>query len=190
VKNVKRKTVLISTVALMTVLVASSMIAATQAWWWRPLTPNEEYIRYDLYSVPAEGEVIYIDDSGAPELIIVESTDTIIEGNLTIGGQVYTYPEDFDYEGITYGEINALTGEGESRIEKTFIFNLPANPTLKCWAVMHFTGFTALDEGEPAEISTEGEFQLTGTKQFATVEGFGIIQNLHHFGFIKGWPLP
>jgi len=186
----KKKTLSICIIVLATVLIASSMIAVSQAWWpfFKP-----EYVGYDLIQVMGDGELINMDASGAPERIITESTDTMTEGTLTIGDHVYTYPDDFDYKGNIYFEFNAITGEGLARIEKTLIFNLPGKPTLKSWLLVHMTGII-LDPvtGEvvdPDNIQSSGEFKLTGTGRFAQVEGFGIEKATHHFGFIKGWPL-
>jgi hypothetical protein len=190
----KRKTLLISIVALATVLMASSILAISQAWCpIKPIKPKPEFIGYDFRQVPGAGEITYIDASGAPELIIMESTEGILEGTLTIGDQVYTYPEDFDYNGMLHTEFNAITGEGFARAEKTFIFNMHGKPILKSWLVVCITGlFIDPETGElidPENMHSEGDFKLTGTKRFASVEGFGLEKDAHHFGFIKGWPL-
>lgn len=92
----RKKPLLISTVALTAVLVASSMIAVSQAWGWGR---KPEYIGYDLTQITGPGETTYVDASGAPELIIIDGTETAIEISITIDDQVYTYPENFDYEG-------------------------------------------------------------------------------------------
>jgi hypothetical protein len=185
----KRKTLLISIVVLTTVLMASSMIAVSQAWW--PFH-NPEYVGYDLRQVMGGGEIIYTDPSGAPKLIIIEATDTMSEGTLTIGDQVYTYPDDFDYNGIAHIELNAITGEADVRLEKTFTFKMHGKPTLKSWVVLRTTGYIpdpVTGVVDPENLHSEGVFKLTGTGRFALVEGFGLEKDTHHFGFVKGWPL-
>jgi hypothetical protein len=186
----KKKTLSICIIALTAVLMASSMIAVSQAWWpfYKP-----EYVGYDFIQVMGDGELISMDASGAPELIIMESTDTMIEGTLTIGDKVYSYPDDFNYRGTIYMELNLITGEGLARIEKTLTFNVPGKPALKSWLVIHMTGLmfdpVTGEIADTENIQSEGDFKLTGTGRFAQVEGFGIEKATHHFGFIKGWPL-
>lgn len=185
----KRKTISIPIALLATVLMASSMVAVSQA--WGP-NPKLEYVSYDLQQVPGPGETTYVDASNAPELIIMEATETAIEVVITIDDEVYTYPDDFDYEGKTHIEFNAITGEGLARVEKLFIFNLPGKPVLKSWLVLRITGLImnpATGQIDPENVHSEGEFRLAGTRRFATVEGFGLVEDIHHFGFIKGWPL-
>jgi hypothetical protein len=184
----KRKTLLISIVVLATVLMASSMIAVSQAWW----KPKPEYVGYDLRQVIGGGEITYVDATGAPELIIMEATDTMSEGTLTIDDQAYTYPNDFDYNGIAHIELNAITGEADVRLKKTFTFKMHGKPTLESWAVLHTTGYIpdpVTGVVDPENLHSEGVFKLTGTGRFALVDGFGLEKDTHHFGFIKGWPL-
>lgn len=85
-------------------------------------------------------------------------------------------------------EFNAITGEGLARVEKTFIFNWPGKPILKSWATLHVTGLS--QPPDPENVHSQGQFTLTGTRRFRSVEGLGLVDDLHHFGFIKGWPSP
>ncbi len=185
----KRRTVLFSIAALTTILLASSMAAVTQAWWpWN----KPEYVAYDLRQIRAPGPTTSIDNSSFP-IIIADSSDTIISANLTIGNHVYTYPDDFTYNSTIHIERNALTGEATVTGHKIFVFNLPGKPTLESWLVLRMTGLifdpNTGQPVDPTKIHSEGQFKLTGTGRFASVDGFGLEQDDHHFGFIKGWPL-
>ena len=174
----KRKPILTVASILLALLATLSLIALSQA------QPKSEFVTYDLKQIPAPGETISTDTSNYP-IVKSESTDTMVEGTITIGDNMYTYPDDFEYESRIYSEINVETGEGTARLEKTFTFNLPGNPKLKSWLVITMTGL--IQPVNPENIHTQGEFKLTGTKQFSLVEGFGLENNGHHFGFIKGW---
>jgi hypothetical protein len=186
----KRKRVLISIVALTTILLVSSMVALTQAWWpWsRP-----EYVTYNLRQIRASSPIANIDNSSFP-IIIADSSDVMIAGNLTIGDHVYTYPNDFTYNSTLHVERNAITGDGIVTGHKIFVFfNLSGKPTLESWLVTRISGYifdpNTGQPVNPANMHSSGEFKLTGTGMLSSVDGFGLEQDDHHFGFIKGWPM-
>ena len=198
----KRKTILIVTVSLLMVLSASSIIAISQAWW--PIKPKSEYVGYDLKVVYGPVTVTYVDASGAPELVIVEHIiEDASECTITIDDKVYSYPNDFDITVTHHVELNALSGNGLVRTVGTFTFTLPGRPTLTFLAVARITGFLQTPDGKfinPEDFRGQGDFELTGTKQFNKVEGFGLgdtvfhppeytNQHVHQIGYIKGWPL-
>ena len=197
-----RKNILILTISLLTLLVASSAIAVSQAWW--PHISKSEYVGYDLKVVYGPVTVTYVDASGAPELVIVEHIiENASECTITIDDEVYSYPNDFDIAATHHIELNALTGNGLVRTDGTFSFKLPGRPTLAFWGVARITGFLQTPDGtliNPEDFRGQGEFELTGTKCFSKVEGFGLgdtmfnppeytNQYVHQIGFIKGWPL-
>jgi hypothetical protein len=197
---VKRRTILIVTVALLMVLSASSIIAISQAWW----KPKPEYVGYDLKVVYGPVTVTSVDASGAPELVIVEHIiETAVECTLTMDDKVYSYPDDFSISVAHHVELNALSGNGLVRTVGTFTFKMPGKPTLTYWGVARITGLWQTPEGtlvNPQDFRGQGEFQLSGTKLFNKVEGFGLgdtifnppeytNQYVHQIGFIKGWPL-
>ena len=198
----KRKIMLIVAVSLLMVLSASSIIAVSQA--WRPINPKSEYVGYDLKVVYGPVTVTYVDATGAPELVIVEHIiKNASECTITIDDKVYSYPDDFDITATHHIELNALTGNGLVRTECAFTFKLPGCPTLMFWGVARITGFLQTPDGtliNPEDFRGQGEFELTGTKRFSKVEGFGLgntmfnppeytNQYVHQIGYIKGWPL-
>ena len=200
--KVKRNIMLIVAVSLLMVLLASSIIAVSQAWWKVKTKPA--YVGYDLKVVYGPVTVTYVDASAAPALVIVEH---IIENaskcTITIDDKVYSYPEDFDITATHHMELNALTGNGLVRTEGAFSFKLPERPTLTFWGIARITGFSQTPDGtliNPEDFRGQGDFELTGTKQFNKVEGFGLgdtilnppeytNQYVHQIGYIKGWPL-
>jgi hypothetical protein len=196
---VKRKNILILTVSLLMILSASSIVAISQAWWRKP-----EYAGFDLKVVYGPVTVTSVDASGAPELVIIEHViESAEECTVTIDDKVYSYPEDFDITVTHHVELNALTGNGLVRTVGTYIFKLPGRPTLTFWGVARITGLWQTPDGtliNPEDFRGQGDFELTGTKRFSTVEGFGLgntifnppeytNQYVHQIGFIKGWPL-
>jgi hypothetical protein len=198
--KVKRRTILVVTVALLMVLSASSIIAISQAWW----KPKPEYVGFDLKVIYGPVTITYVDASGAPELVIVEHIiETAVECTVAIDDKVYSYPDDFDISVTHHVELNALTGNGLVRTVGTFTFKLPGKPTLTYWGVARITGLWQTPEGtliNPQDFRGQGEFQLSGTKLFNRVEGFGLgdtvfnppeytNQYVHQIGFIKAWPL-
>jgi hypothetical protein len=187
VEKLKRKNLLISVVALTAILLASSMIALTQAWSYRTWS---EYVTYDLKQVSGPSVIISMDNSGFP-IIVAESSGSMTTGNITIGDKVYYYPDDFTYNDTTHVERNAITGEAIARVHKVFTFNIQGHPTLESWLVTSMSG-VIIDPNtgqpvNPANIHTDGQFRLTGTGRFALVDGFGLEKDFYHFGFIKGW---
>ena len=189
-------------VTLGVLLSTSSIIAVSQA--WGPKKPSREYVGYDFKVVYGPVTVTYVDASGAPNLIIVEHfVDSAVEATLTIDDKTYSYPGDFDIAVTHHVEFNALTGEGLVRTVGTFTFKMFGQPTLTFWGVARMTGFWQAPDGtlmNPEDFRGQGQFELTGTKRFIKVEGFGFgdtmfnppeytNQYVHQIGFIKGWPL-
>ncbi|HDQ06037.1 MAG TPA: hypothetical protein ENN36_04865 [Candidatus Bathyarchaeota archaeon] len=203
----KRKTVLVLTVGLLTVILASSFIATAQAWWFK--NSKSEYVGYTLELVNYEGELTYVDSSGAPNLVIFEGVSgDIVECTVTIDDKVYTYPDDFSYSHSYHMEFNAMTGEGFTRSEAVLTFNGRGHPTITVWAVSRVSGLRIYANGTyvaPEEVKYEGRFELSGTRHFNSdkgtgVEGFGLdethllpptyTQNyIKQMGYIKNWPL-
>ena len=198
----KRKTTLVLTMALLTVLSASSIIATAQAWW--PHKPKPEYVGYTLELINYEGALTYIDTSGAPSLIIFEGVaGEIVDCTITIDDTVYTYPDDFNYNHSYHLEFNVITGEGFARSESTLTFKWPGHPTITTWAVSRVSGVRIYPNGTyvaPEEVKYEGTFEISGTKQFSSFEGFGLdetylmppdykLNYIKQMGYIKGWPL-
>jgi hypothetical protein len=194
--------ILLLTITLGVLLSTSSIIAVSQA--WGPKKPSREYVGYDFKVVYGPVTVTYVDASGAPNLIIVEHfVDSAVEATLTIDDKTYSYPDDFDIAVTHHVEFNALTGEGLVRTVGTFTFKMFGQPTLTFWGVARMTGFWQAPDGtlmNPEDFRGQGQFELTGTKRFIKVEGFGFgdtmfnppeytNQYVHQIGFIKGWPL-
>ena len=187
--------------ALTALLLASSMIAISQAWWF--VKPKPEYVGYDFKVIFGAPTITSVDNSGAPELVIVESAPSIVDCNVTIDDKVYYYPDDFDFIATHHQELNPITGNGLVRTEGTFIFKMYGYPTLSMWGIARITGWRTLPDGTiiaPGEVKAEGEFELTGTKRLSNVEGFGLGNTnfvapdynsmyIHQLGFIKGWCL-
>ena len=198
----KRRNILLLAITLGVLLSTSSIIAVSQA--WGPKKPSKEYVGYDFKVVYGPVTVTYVDASGAPQLIIVEHVvDSAVEATLTIDDKTYSYPNDFAIAVTHHVEFNALTGEGVVRTAGTFTFKVPGYPTLTFWGVARMTGFWQGPDGtliNPEDFRGQGQFELTGTKCFNKVDGFGLgdtmfnppeytNQYVHQIGFIKGWPL-
>jgi hypothetical protein len=194
----KKKFLMLTTVTIIAVLLTSSLIAISQGW-FQP-KPKPEYVVYDfkLTDDPRASVVTNIDTSGLPVIIedAYEPTAGILTASVTINGVLYSFPNDFDYNYTYHLELNTVTGNGLILIQETLYFkNLPGHPTLKGRGEEKITGLIT----SPLDISHEeciGNFQLTGTKMFRDVEGFGtgmLGQStglvVRHFALIKGWPL-
>lgn len=195
----KRKNLLVCIVALTAVLLASSVIAVSQALW--PSIAKPEYVLYDFEATLSPAVEITMNDASGFPLIVMEGNrlvEGIIEMTVRIGDKVYSYPDDFSYRETFHSEVNAITGSGFDRVASTFIFKLPGNPTLTDWLVAHVTGM-----GQPpapfANAKFEGTIELSGTSTLEHVEGFGLEEayalppdgvniHVHHVGLIKGWP--
>ena len=103
----KKKQILISIVALTAILLVSSMATLTQAGCFKN---SPEYLAYSIKQDSGPITIISVDDSQFP-LIVIESTGSIIAGNITIGEKTYHYPNDFTYTDTLHIERNAITGE-------------------------------------------------------------------------------
>jgi hypothetical protein len=197
----KRRNVLILTLSLLTLLSASSVIAISQAWW--PMKPKSEYVGYEVEGITGAATITYVDTSDAPNIIIESIFEDIVEFTITIDGNMYSYPEDFDIISTHYAEFNAATGTGFTRVEGAFIFKLPGRPTLNYNVVSRTTGFKMAPDGTlltPGDIRIEGDMKVSGNRMFNKAEGFGLTESYyvapeytqmyhHQFGVIKGWPL-
>jgi hypothetical protein len=203
---VKRKSILVLTVVLLTVLSTSSLIATAQAWWIKKT--KSEYVGYTLELVNYEGAITYVDSSNAPNLILEGVSGDIIECTVTIDDKVYTYPEDFSYSHSYHLEFNVLTGEGFARSKSILTFSGSRHPTIMVCAVSRVSGLRMYANGTyvaPEEVKYEGRFELSGTRQFNSdegnnIEGFGLdetylmpptyTQNyIKQMGYIKNWSL-
>jgi hypothetical protein len=178
----------LAVVALTVILATASMVALAQAWW----PPAPMFVPYSLSQIRIPGDIISMDNSSYP-IILIESSDTLAAANLTIGDTVYTYPDDFTYNSSITVERNALTGEAAVVGYKIFTFNLPGQPTLESWLVLHMTGLI-MDPNtgmpvDPSAVHSSGQFRLTGTGRFASVDGFGLENDDYHWGYIRGWNL-
>jgi hypothetical protein len=201
VEKVKRKTTLILTISLLVLLSVSSVIAISQAWW--PMKHKPEYVGYTLEIINGEGPLTYIDTSDLPNIIFEGVSGDIVECTVTIDDKVYTYPDDFNYSHSYHLEFNAMTGKGFLRSEAIITFNLPGHPTITTWIVSQASGIRLYPNGTyitPEEVKYESRFEVSGTKQFNKVEGFGLGEAYlmppeytknyaNNLGYIKGWPL-
>jgi hypothetical protein len=184
----------IFTITLVSVLIFSSLVAVSQA--WHPFKANN--VSFDFQGVYARG-VSTADNSSAPNLIIIKGNNILINGNLTIDDKTYVYPKDFSINSTFQLSYSAITGEGINRVQNTLTFNMTNNPTITIWGVAQITGFPSNPlTGSFNNTKLDGEFQLTGTEQLSTVNGFGLQNgrylppdmnlNGHIYGYISGWP--
>ncbi|PVX25681.1 MAG: hypothetical protein CW716_07515 [Candidatus Bathyarchaeum sp.] len=205
VKKVKRKTILVLTLGLLTLLSASSLTVIAHAWLFQK--PKSEYVGYSLELINYEGALTHVDSSGAPNLIFEGVSGALVECTVTIADTVYTYPDDFNYNHSYHLEFNALTGEGFARSKSVLTFNGHKYQTITIWAVSRVSGLRMYANGTyvaPEEVKYEGKFELSGTQssgiQGNYIEGFGLdethlipptyTQNyIKQMGYIKGWPL-
>ncbi len=201
-RETKRKNVLVSVIVISTLLIASSIIAISEAWGPRKRKP--EYVGYALVLNGAgDGAVTFVDTSGAPNNVVIEGTSgTLLGANVTIDDKVYYYPKDFDYSHVFHFEFNAITGKGLLRSEATITFKMRGRPIVSDWTVTRVSGYRVYPNATliaPEEVTYEGTFQLSGSGQFNKVEGFGLGEGymvppyynntyIRHFGYIKGWP--
>jgi len=197
-ERLKRKTIMVSIVAL-TLLLLASMLATSEAGWFNK--PKPEFYGFDSKIVFGSSTIVSVDDSDAPELVIIESYPSIVDCNITIDDKVYYYPDDFDFVASHHMELNPVTGNALVRSEGTFVFKMAGRPTLSFWGMARVTGWHSLPDGSllaPENVLSQGEFELTGTKKLSQVEGFGLGDGnfvapdyanmyIHQLGFIKGW---
>ena len=154
-------------------------------------------VGYDFEAVLGAPVYTRYDESGLPDIIIGESyrpSSSVLECNITINGETYYYPEDFEYEELGYIEIYPLLGEAKLIVDTTLTFNMPGNPTLKEHLEAKLTNM-----GTP-EAKIVGAFIIEGTKMFNNVVGGGRedaynegvppdrVMITSHIGLIKGWP--
>jgi hypothetical protein len=193
----KKKKLILASVALLAILTSS--IVVVSAWHYRK--PKQEYVVYDLKLRlnPMASVTTFTDASNYP-IIVTDSYMTdggVVEANVTINGEVYTYPEDFDYNYTAHLDLNYVTGNGFIIIQEKLTFNhLPGHPTLKGRAEEKATGLILIPEIDISNLEYFGNYQISGTKMFGNVEGDGMGMEgqstglvTRHFGLIKGWPL-
>lgn len=192
-----RKKLFVVTLAILAILTSS--IVAVSA--WRFVKPKPEYVVYDLKVKlnPMAAVTTFTDDSNYP-IIVTDSYMTdggVVQANVTINGEVYTYPEDFDYNYTAHLDLNYETGNGLIIIQETLTFKkLPGHPTLKGRAEEKATGLIIIPEIDISNLEYFGNYQISGTRMFRNVEGDGMGMEgqstglvARHFGLIKGWPL-
>lgn len=113
--------------------------------------------------------------------------------NVTINGVVYTYPKDFSYNETFHVDANLITNKSIFVVTTILTFNMPGNPTLTEWMTQKAT------QSNNITTTDDGTFFLTGTGIFSQVGGGGFVEstgnltagidNAHHIGLVKGWPL-
>lgn len=151
---------------------------------------KKEYVDYEFNAVLSDPVVTV---EGSPTNMIIEGyrpPSGVQSCVVTINGESYTYPEDFDYNENFRAEGNMITGEGTLEVITVLTFNLPGNPTLTEYMYGQVTGLGT------GSMVLNGQFFVTGTKMFMTVEGGGTplstqaggVDYALHIGAIKGWP--
>lgn len=192
-----RRKLILASVALLAILTSSIVVVSA----WRYRKPKQEYVVYDLKLRlnPTASVTTFTDASNYP-IIVTDSYMTdggVVQANVTINGEVYTYPGDFDYNYTAHLDLNYETGNGFIIIQETLTFNhLPGHPTLKGRAEEKATGLILIPEIDISNLEYFGNYQISGTKMFGNVEGDGMGMEgqstglvTRHFGLIKGWPL-
>jgi hypothetical protein len=197
VKNVKKKVLMLTVVAILALL-TSSIVAVSQGW----MSPKPKYVDYtfrltiNVAAAQAGAEVITSTDTSNLPVVVVEGYYTnaaIATANVTINDVTYTYPKDFDYNFSFHFELNTVNGFGLMMVQERLYFNkLPGHPTL-----FGLTEEKATDYIAPyTNFEFSGAFQLTGTKKFSDVEGSGFSTFgastgfvVYHFAQISGWPI-
>ena len=192
-----RRKLILASVALLAILTSSIVVVSA----WRYRKPKQEYVVYDLKLRlnPTASVTSFTYASNYP-IIVTDSYMTdggVVQANVTINGEVYTYPGDFDYNYTAHLDLNYETGNGFIIIQETLTFNhLPGHPTLKGRAEEKATGLILIPEIDISNLEYFGNYQISGTKMFGNVEGDGMGMEgqstglvTRHFGLIKGWPL-
>jgi hypothetical protein len=197
-EKMNRKFLMLATVAVIAVLLTSSLIAISQGW-FQP-KPKPEYVVYDFKLVDDPlAAVVTSTDNGYP--VVVEDAYTpssgILTASVTINGVLYSFPTDFDYNYTFHMELNMETGNGLILLQETLYFkHLPGHPTLKGRGEEKMTGLILSPAVDISKYECWGNFQVTGTGMFRNVEGYGtgmLGQStglvVRHFALVKGWPL-
>jgi hypothetical protein len=192
VKNVKKKVLMLTVVAILALL-TSSIVVVSQGW----MSPKPKYVDYTFrVMVIPSGSVITSRDTSNLPVVVVEGyypSAAIASANVTINDVTYTCPKDFDYNFSFHMELNTVTGFGLMLIQETLYFkNLPGHPTLNGRTEEKATGYMVPYD----KFEFSGNFQLTGTKMFRGVEGYGAASFgastgfvSYHFAQISGWLL-
>jgi hypothetical protein len=205
VKNVKKKVLVIITVAMLALaLLITSIVAVSQAQQSNKSDPK--YVIYDfqitlnvsaaVVTYQKSSGFIWIQDDYMPP-------SGIITANVTINGVVYTWPKDFDYGSTEHWEFNLSSGYGLYMVQETLTFKpsvigtmLEEPSTLIGLAEEKVTGLIYVPKEDVSHLEILGNFQLTGTGRLSNVQGYGtgMIGNstnyvVRHFAYISGWPL-
>jgi hypothetical protein len=201
VKNVKKKVLVLITVATLALLMATIMVISQVGAFEKP---DPKYVTYIEKIAPAAEFATLFDTSHwtpANPIIITEGyVSRLSFVNLTVNGVLYTWPKSFDYNYTYHWEYNNVTGYGLSLIHETFTFkptvigNMFESPsTLELLCEEKLSGYT----GSFANLETIGSCQLTGTLRFSNVQGTGTsTYGMNSTGgigvkflYVKGWPL-
>jgi hypothetical protein len=192
-----RRKLILASVALLAILTSSIVVVSAL----QSVKTKQEYVVYDLKLIlnPTASVTTFTDASNYP-IIVTDSYMTdggVVQASVTINNEVYTYPEDFDYNYTSHLDLNYETGNGFIIIQETLTFkNLPGQPTLEGRAEEKATGLIILPELDISNLEYFGNYQISGTKMFENVQGDGMGMEgqstglvTRHFGLIKGWPL-
>ena len=156
----------------------------------KDLKLKDKNVAYEFEGIFGPGENIYVDSSGYPELVIVDSSHPISSLYylaIIIDGNVYM---DFDYSDFWHAELNYITQEAILEVDFEFTFNLPGNPTI----IGHSDAMIS-NYGTP-DRTLQGTLTLVGTGLFDEVKGYAEDEGwdveggwyIHHVGVIKNWP--
>lgn len=148
----------------------------------------KQYVNYELNAVLSSPITTVVMN---PPMLIVDGyrpASGIQSCVITINGEDYVYPDDFQYSENFHLEMNTVTHTGTITVKTVFTFNFPGNPTITEWV-----SGTAVNT--PTSTEFDGTFYLTGTKMFTPVDGGGIMDSYGmsgtdyatHTGLIKGW---
>jgi hypothetical protein len=192
----KRKILIVSIIVLLAVL-TSSLMVASQASFGKQSSKYVDYTFRLTVNTNATGAMVIssIDTSSYPVVVIegYYTNASIVTANVTINDLTYVYPDDFDYNFSFHFELNNVTGFGLMLVQETLYFkNVPGNPTL-----CGLTEEKATDYIAPyTNFEFIGNFQVTGTKMFRCVEGYGTATFgassgfvVYHFAQVSGWPI-
>jgi len=153
---------------------------------------KKEYVDYRFEAVLTSAVVSVVVD---PPNIVIEGyrpASGVQSCEVTINGNTYSYPDDFEYTENFRIEGNVVTGKGVLEVKTVLTFNLPGHPQLTEWLYCQVAGI-----GTGSMVIEEGSFYVTGNKLFNQVEGCGIpastqvagVDYALHIGQIIGWPL-
>jgi hypothetical protein len=198
VKNVKKKVLVLATVAILSLLMATIMVISQVGAFEKPDPKYVTYLEKSAFS--SAGTVDTSHWTTTNPIIISEGHATrVTYSNVTVNGVLYTYPKDFDFNFTFHEEYNNVTGYGMYLAHVTFTFrytvigNMFESPsTLELLTEAKISGMV----GTFTSMEFTGSCQLTGTLHFSNVQGYGISTYGNSTGFvatsvawITGWPL-